>query len=295
MAERRMFAKTIIDSDVFLDMPLTAQALYFHLCMRADDDGFINNPKSIMRNVKCGDDDIKLLVSKKFIIPFETGVIVIRHWKLHNYIRNDRYKQTECKDELKSLKLDENKVYILGIPSDNQMDTIGIPSDNQMDTIGIPNDNQMDTEVGLCDELKSLKLDKNKVCTLGIPSDNQMDTQVRLGKVSIDKYNNNNINNNINNNKDILFVVVTMLDNKITLEEASMIFKDSEGDMNIIKQVYDYSKTQEVNNLVGFMRRLVRPGVFNKVIENKASGFNNFPSREYDYDELERKLLGWDK
>ncbi|HFM7009733.1 TPA: hypothetical protein ACG9XD_003061, partial [Enterococcus faecium] len=89
-----MFAKTIIDSDAFLDMPLSTQALYFHLSMRADDDGFINNPKKIQRMVGCGDDDLKLLMVKRFILVFESGVIVIKHWKIHNYIQKDRYKPT---------------------------------------------------------------------------------------------------------------------------------------------------------------------------------------------------------
>lgn len=111
MAERRMFAKTIIDSDAFLDMPHSSQLLYFHLSMRADDDGFINNPKSIMRNVKCNDDDLKLLCAKKFLIPFETGVVVIKHWKVHNYIAKDRYKETKYKDEKSRLSLDDNNAY----------------------------------------------------------------------------------------------------------------------------------------------------------------------------------------
>lgn len=127
MAERRMFAKTIIDSDAFLDMPLSAQALYFHLSMRADDDGFINNPKKIQRMVGCGDDDAKLLVAKRFLIPFDSGVVVIKHWKIHNYIRNDRYKPTVYTKEKAMLTSKENGVY-------TEADTIGIPSVNQMDT-----------------------------------------------------------------------------------------------------------------------------------------------------------------
>lgn len=111
MAERRMFAKTIIDSDAFLDMPQTTQLLYFHLSMRADDDGFINNPKSIMRNVRCTEDDMKVLISKKYIIPFESGVVVIKHWKIHNYIAKDRYQETKYKEEKATLMLDENKAY----------------------------------------------------------------------------------------------------------------------------------------------------------------------------------------
>ena len=111
MAERRMFAKTIIDSDAFLDMPVTAQLLYFHLSMRADDDGFINKPKTIMRMCGCKDDDIKLLFAKKFVIPFETGIVVIKHWKIHNYIRKDTYTETKYKDEKALLELDENNAY----------------------------------------------------------------------------------------------------------------------------------------------------------------------------------------
>lgn len=127
MAERRMFAKTIIDSDAFLDMPLSAQALYFHLSMRADDDGFINNPKKIQRMVGASDDDCKLLLMKRFLIAFESGVVVIKHWKIHNYIRNDRYKPTIYQEELRLLTEKDNKAYTdcqpLGIPNVNQMDT----------------------------------------------------------------------------------------------------------------------------------------------------------------------------
>lgn len=113
MAERRMFAKTIIDSDAFLDMPLSAQALYFHLSMRADDDGFINNPKKIQKMAGASDDDCKLLIMKQFIIVFESGVIVIKHWKIHNYIRNDRKKETNYTAEMALLTEKENGAYSL--------------------------------------------------------------------------------------------------------------------------------------------------------------------------------------
>lgn len=118
-----MFAKTIIDSDAFLDMPQSTQLLYFHLSMRADDDGFINNPKKIQRMIGCSEDDLKILITKKFIITFESGVIVIKHWKIHNYIRNDRYKETTYKEEKSTLILDENNAYTSGIPDVYQMDT----------------------------------------------------------------------------------------------------------------------------------------------------------------------------
>ena len=111
MAERRMFAKTIIDSDAFLDMPLSTQTLYFHLSMRADDDGFVNNPKKIQRMVGASDDDLKLLILKRFILVFDSGVIVIKHWRIHNYIQKDRYKPTIYKEEKASLELKENGAY----------------------------------------------------------------------------------------------------------------------------------------------------------------------------------------
>lgn len=111
MAERRMFAKTIIDSDAFLDMPVTARLLYYDLSMRADDDGFVNGPKKIMRMVGASQDDLTILALRKFIIPFESGVVVIKHWKIHNYIRKDTYNETNYKDEKATLSLDENKAY----------------------------------------------------------------------------------------------------------------------------------------------------------------------------------------
>lgn len=116
MAERRMFAKTIIDSDAFLDMPLSTQCLYFHLSMRADDDGFVNNPRKVQRMIGASRDDLQLLIAKNFLIPFESGVVVIKHWRIHNYIRSDRYNSTVYKAEKDELKLKDN-VYYLGNPT----------------------------------------------------------------------------------------------------------------------------------------------------------------------------------
>lgn len=107
-----MFAKTIIDSDKFLDMPLSTQALYFHLSMRADDEGFISNPKKIMRMIGSDEDSMKLLIAKQFIIPFESGIVVIKHWKIHNYIQSDRFKETICTEERKQLGYAENREYV---------------------------------------------------------------------------------------------------------------------------------------------------------------------------------------
>jgi uncharacterized phage protein (TIGR02220 family) len=113
VAERRMFAKTIIDSDAFLDMPISARLLYYDLAMRADDDGFINSPKKIMKFIGATNDDMNILILRKFIIPFDNGVVVIKHWRIHNYIRKDTYNETSYKEEKAMLELDENKAYRL--------------------------------------------------------------------------------------------------------------------------------------------------------------------------------------
>ncbi len=111
MAERRMFAKTIITSDAFLDMPATSRSLYMLLCVLADDDGFVNAPRSIMRMSGATEDDMKLLITKRFVLSFQSGVIVIKHWKIHNLIQKDRYKETKYLDEKAMLAIDENNAY----------------------------------------------------------------------------------------------------------------------------------------------------------------------------------------
>ena len=113
MAERRMFAKKITESDAFLDMALSTQALYLHLGMNADDDGFINSPKKISRMIGASDDELKILLAKKFVIGFDSGIVVVKHWKMHNYIQKDRYKPTTYHDEKALLALKDNNVYTL--------------------------------------------------------------------------------------------------------------------------------------------------------------------------------------
>lgn len=175
MADRRMMSKKIIDSDAFTEMPLSSQALYFHLLLRADDDGFLNNAKKIMRNIGANQNDYDMLIMKRFIIQFDEGVCVIKHWLIHNYIRSDRYKPTQYIEEKNMLSVKENGAYQLfkndeGTPVGNHMETIGIPSENHMETIGIPNGNQKRTT---CDTIDTAS-----------PT---WETQVRLGKDRIGK------------------------------------------------------------------------------------------------------------
>ena len=123
MAERRMFAKTIVLSDAFLDMPLSARCLYFTLGMLADDDGFVNSPKSIMRQAGASTDDLNLLMAKRFILAFESGIIVIKHWRIHNYIQKDRYKESKYIEEKSTLTLDQNGAYTKCIQNVSILDT----------------------------------------------------------------------------------------------------------------------------------------------------------------------------
>lgn len=167
MAERRMFAKTIIDSDAFLDMPLSTQTLYFHLSMRADDDGFINNPKKIQRMIGASDDDLKLLIAKSFIIPFESGIVVIKHWKIHNYIRIDRYKETVYQEEKSRLDVKDNNAYTIGIPNDNQAGyqsetQVRIGKDRVRDSIEIEIEEESSTSNELPPPSKPIKQVKHK-------------------------------------------------------------------------------------------------------------------------------------
>jgi uncharacterized phage protein (TIGR02220 family) len=142
MAERRMFAKTIVLSDAFLDMPMSSRCLYFTLGMFADDEGFVNNPKSIMRQCGATADDMNVLIAKKFILVFESGVIVIKHWRLHNLIRSDRRHETKYQAEKELLCYDENGAYTLETPINTDVHTTCLPSDNQVG-------DKWDTEVRL--------------------------------------------------------------------------------------------------------------------------------------------------
>lgn len=111
MAEKRMFTKKITESDAFLDMPLSSQCLYFHLNMNADDDGFVNNPKRIQKLIGASEDDLKLLISKAFLLVFESGVVVVKHFRMHNTLQNDRYHPTDYQEEYQMLGLKNNKAY----------------------------------------------------------------------------------------------------------------------------------------------------------------------------------------
>lgn len=172
MAERRMFARSIIDSDMFLDMPLSTQALYFHLSMRADDEGFINNPKRIMRTVGCNEDDMRLLIIKQYIIPFDSGIVVIKHWRIHNYIQSDRKKSTTFIDEMEQLQVEKNKTYSL---KDTAHATPCIQSSEPLDTECIQNGYKMDTQ----DSIGKYRLDKDSIYNTSYSAEPESSTAMK--------------------------------------------------------------------------------------------------------------------
>ena len=151
MAQRRMFSRKITETDRFLEMPLSSQALYFHLNMGADDEGFIDKAKTIQRTIGASDDDMKLLIAKGFLIPFDSGVVVIRHWRIHNYIRSDRFQSTLHQDEKTQLEYDHSKTAMLK------------PLENV-----IPNGYHLDTQ----DRVSKGSLDKDSLTTYPKETDN---------------------------------------------------------------------------------------------------------------------------
>lgn len=154
MANKRMFTMKIVDSDAFLDMPLSTQCLYFHLNMRADDDGFIDNPKKVMRIIGASEDDLKLLIAKRFVLVFENGVIVIKHWRMHNTIGKTRYTETQYTEYKNQLLLKNNKAYSLteGQPIDDSKtadnflpETIEKNDGEHLENIWRTNEEQLET------------------------------------------------------------------------------------------------------------------------------------------------------
>ena len=168
IAEKRMFSQKIVGSDEFMDMPLSAQALYFHLNMRADDDGFINNTARVLRDIKAKPKDLRVLIEKRFLISFDNGVIVIKHWRMHNTLRKDRYTPTYYQDHLKALIIKENGAYTereKAPVSSGQMATGWQPDGNQMATAWQPAGNQASTTMAT-----NWQPDGNQMATTWQPS-----------------------------------------------------------------------------------------------------------------------------
>lgn len=343
MAERRMLSRTILDSDKFLDMPLTTQALYIHLIMNADDDGFLNNSQKITRMIGAGKKDFELLISAEFIIDFNNGICAVKHWKLHNYIRSDRYKPTVYQDELSRLVIASNKVYeesktygktkvyeadtnekLSYSNSDDIIPKAEIKGDDKSlrdnnieDIIGKDNQQDIFLESQTDADEESYKGDGNYEFSEqkvdGIPSGDHMETQNRLDEISVDKDSIEKVMEKWN-----LLGISNISCIKNTRQKLLKARIKEHGTDNVINAIGNIEKSsflkgQNDRGWVITFDWFVKPNNFIKVLEgnyddnNGSSGenfirgsssskklsFNNFPQRKYNYDELEKKLLGW--
>jgi hypothetical protein len=239
MAEKRMFTQKICDSDAFLDMPLTTQALYFHLNMRADDDGFVNNPKKIQRMIGASEDDLKLLVLKRFILTFDNGVIVIKHWRMHNLLRKDRYHPTQYQEELALLDLKENGSYTEKISENTEV--------IELATNWQPTGNHLATEVSV--------------------------GKVRLDKVSVGKCSTEETQDHTQHTE-------------ITYESLCKRYGKDFVDERIRRaKSAKYKMTDNIETVAKWCEEDAAAG------RTKKTKFSNFPNRDYDVSDLERKLL----
>lgn len=157
MAQRRMFSKEIVRSDAFLDMPISSQLLYFQLGMEADDDGFVDNSKTVSRISGTGNDDLKILLTKRFLLPFKDGIIVIKHWKINNYIQADRYKQTKYIDQKNQLRVKENGAYTECIQDVSTLDAQVRLGKDRLGEVSLPTESATPPPFSLNEEIKKLE------------------------------------------------------------------------------------------------------------------------------------------
>lgn len=239
MAERRMFTKKITESDAFLDMPLSSQCLYFHLNMNADDDGFVGNPKTITRMIGASADDLKILISKRFVIGFPSGVIVVKHWKMNNTIQNDRHKKTQYTEEMNALIVKPNNAY-----TDNV---------SNVDTDCIQNGSKLETQYSI-DETK-------------------------LEEINIEEC-----------------IGTSARAHTPTLDEISEYVKSHNLIVDSEKFFYHYSsKNWTINgNPISNWKHLAwKWDKEDRAAKKpKPTGFTNFEQRDYDFEKLEKELLG---
>ena len=254
MAERRMFAKTIIDSDAFLDMPLSTQSLYFHLSMRADDEGFINNPKKIQRMIGATEDDLKLLIAKNFIIPFESGIVVIKHWRIHNYIRGDRLKSTVYAEERGLLEVKKNGAYTLEAEECPTLDS------------------QMSVKCQSNVSIGKVRLGKDRLGKDRDICENPTEEKQKNQKHKYGEY------------KNVL----------LTDEELEKIKDEYPDYLDKIERLSSYMAItgKSYKSHYATIRNWARRDAEKVTNKPKPNKFNNFDERTNDYDDLEKRLTG---
>ena len=255
-----MFTKRITESDAFLDMPLSTQALYFHLNMGADDEGFVNNAKRIQRNIGASDDDLKLLFLKRFILPFESGVIVIKHWKMHNYIAKDRFHKSQYEEERSLLEVKDNGAYTI---KDENLYTECIQTvyadKNSIDKNSI---DKIYSEKNSIDYQEIIEL-YHKNCT-SLPKVTKLtDARKKLINARIKDYS------------------LEELEKAFKLVEESDFLTGRNGKWTGA----NFDWVMNTNNIVKILE-----GNYKNKTETKKNDFKNFQQSQYDWDEVNREL-----
>lgn len=287
MARKRMFTKNVVESDAFLSMPLSTQALYFHLNMKADDDGFVGNPKGIQRLIGAAEDDLKLLIVKHFLIPLDHGVVVIKHWRMHNTIRWDRYTPTVFQEEAQEVYIKQNQSYTVNknkavASLATSLNKNGNPDIGLDIDIDISNDiskhlqnkngnqnKKAETTDELCDKVRDLY---NTICKSFQPIERM--TKKRRQAI-LERFENGS---SLNTFRD-LFTKAASAEYFVSLQER-------EG----WKPTFDWLIQEEHMNAV-------LEGKYDKLFDfktQKKNKFNNFKGRQYsqmELSELEKKLL----
>lgn len=289
MAEKRMFTQKIVDSDAFLDMPLSTQALYFHLNMHADDDGFVNNPKKIQRVIGASLDDLKLLIAKRFILVFENGVIVIKHWRMHNLLRKDRYNPTQYQDQMERLELKDNGAYTEKLP-----EPLEIKESESVATRWQPDDNQMAHRIGK-DRIGKDRIGEDRI------------GEVR-GEESVETATCQQVVDLFHSICVSYPAVKTLSESRkkairarlrvYSLEDFKSLFEKAEAS-SFLKGSNDRNWSATFDWLLkeSNMVKVLEGNYDNKTRSPAGAGttwankFNNFPQRQYDYGTLEEMLL----
>lgn len=261
MANRRMFSLDVINTDKFLDMPISAQCLYFHLGMRADDDGFISSPKQIMRMITCTQGDMRILVENGFIIPFESGIVVIRHWKQHNYIQSDRYRKTKYTEERARLEL-INNVY-------------------KLDTEDIQAVSSADTQYRLSKDIVRVSIELgDTLCSEPETAPNQSGILLPLNDKSF---------------YDVPLEKIDMWKNTYPAVDVGQELKKMASwlDANPTRKKTARGISRFINNWLS--KEQDKGGKYRNSSQQQSykqqSSFNQFPQNEYDFEALERELL----
>lgn len=262
MANKRMFSVDVVCTDKFLEMPTSTQALYFQLGMKADDDGFVSAPRQITRMTNCSDDDLRLLISKGYLIPFDSGVVVIKDWRINNYLRKDRYTETRYTEEKQSLQI-VSDAYVLqvGIPSDNQMPT------NRYTQVRLGKDSIDKNSINtICPELEEPAQDQSGIL---LPLVDKTDYDVPLSK--IEKWSQ----------------AYPAVDVKQELQKMAAWLLSNPKRRKTRKGIDRFintwlSKEQDKGGI--YRNRQGQQDI-------KQTRFSNFDQRDCDYDELEKQLL----